>query len=417
MNVFITTEILKCEIQSRTDNDKEIKYSFNSNIGNTLELDIEKKWNINKFDAIIGNPPYQAVDENGKSKGGGNNLYTKFIYKSDEILNDDGYLLFINPPTFFGIGRSNNKDDMNVRKDILNNYYFNFMNLEECSKYFNVGSKFIYYLIQKNKKINKKINVICKFNNIIYKSKIDQEILNNMDYLPYLMTNESITILNKIKNNENKKIIIFHSPDNRGDKKHVKKTKNDEFKYPIQATGSQILYSSKPCKNQTDKKILMSESGYLNPFYDNGINGVGGHCFSVIVKDEKEGNYIIKLLNSKLYRFYIEINKWSGFHHRKVLQDLPYIKLDENFNDNDIYKYFKLTNEEIEFLEKINIMEYKNINNIQDKIIKRVKSSKVIKKSVSSKIQKETNNTESDSDDEKKIIKVKKNNNILNKTK
>ena len=90
-------------------------------------------------------------------------------------------------------------------------------------------------------------------------------------------------------------------------------------------------------------------------------NGIGGDCFSIIVKDEKEGNYIIKLLNSKLYRFYIEINKWSGFHHRKVLQDLPYIKLNENFNDNDVYKYFTLTKEEIEFIEKINIIEYKKI--------------------------------------------------------
>ena len=33
--------------------------------------------------------------------------------------------------------------------------------------------------------------------------------------------------------------------------------KDDEFKYPIQATGVQILYSSKPYKNQYNKKVLM----------------------------------------------------------------------------------------------------------------------------------------------------------------
>ena len=51
-----------------------------------LKLDIQDKWNINGFDAVIGNPPYQAVSKNGTSKGGGNNLYTKFIYFADKIL-------------------------------------------------------------------------------------------------------------------------------------------------------------------------------------------------------------------------------------------------------------------------------------------------------------------------------------------
>ena len=87
MNVFITSEILKCEIQSRTGNDKELKYEFNSNVGNTLELDINKKWGFDKFDAVIGNPPYQEVDENKKSKGG-TNLYTKFINMAFHLLKE-----------------------------------------------------------------------------------------------------------------------------------------------------------------------------------------------------------------------------------------------------------------------------------------------------------------------------------------
>ena len=33
------------------------------------------------------------------------------------------------------------------------------------------------------------------------------------------------------------------------------------------------------------------------------INGVGGHCFAYLVKDENEANKIIKLLNSNIYKF------------------------------------------------------------------------------------------------------------------
>ena len=338
----------------------------------------------NKFDIVMGNPPYQAVSVNLVSKGGGNNLYTKFIYGADKNLNENGYLLFINPPTYFSPGRSNNMNTMNLRKDIFNNYYHYYINLEECSKHFNVGSKFIYYLIQKNLNKNSSVEIICKYNKTIYNTTLSQELLIR-DYLPYLLTHDCLKILDKVKNNDTDKLPIFNSPDNRSDKKHVLKKKNDTDKlpifnssvfdkrrpyvlkknkketneqyikraiengyiYPIQATGVQVVYSSKKCKNQNDKKVLMSRSGYLKPFYDNGILGVGGHCLACLVKDEYEGNKIIQLLNSKLYTFYIETNKWSGFHNKKVLQDLPNIVNEiEHINDKNIYRYFEITEKE-----------------------------------------------------------------------
>ena len=328
------------------------EYKLNIYNGDTLTLDTEKEWNIKQFDIIVGNPPYQSVTEEGVVKGGGNNLYTKFIYMSDRLLKDNGFLLYITPPTFFSIGRSNNKDDSNVRRDVFNNYFIHHINLEECSKYFKVGSKFIYYLIEKRQELNPKIEVICKYNKKIYHTTIHQELLNNAEYLPYLLTNDSLSICNKVKSMDNK-LSIFHSPDNRSDKKHVKKSKDEEHKYPIQATGSQVHYSSKECKNQTDKKILMSESGYLHPFYDDGVNGVGGHCFALLVKDKSESDYLIKLINSNLYKFYIEINKWSGFHHVKVLQSLSYIKLNNDFTDEDLYAQFDLSQTEIDLIKEI----------------------------------------------------------------
>jgi len=331
------------------------EYKLNIYNGDTLTLDVEKEWNIKQFDIIVGNPPYQSVTEDGVVKGGGNNLYTKFIYMSDRLLKENGFLLYITPPTFFSIGRSNNKDDSNVRRDVFNNYFIHHINLEECAKYFKVGSKFIYYLMEKRQQLNPTMQVICKYNKKVYTTTIHQQLLNDSEYLPYLLTNDSLSICNKIKSTTSTypKLAIFHSPDNRSDKKHVKKTKDEEHKYPMQATGSQVHYSSKECKNQTDKKILMSESGYLQPFYDDGINGVGGHCFALLVKDKSESDYLIKLINSNLYKFYIEINKWSGFHHVKVLQALSYVKLENDFTDEDLYAHFGLTETEIGLIKEI----------------------------------------------------------------
>ena len=341
------------------------KYKLNYNKGNTLELNIKEKWNIEGFDAVIGNPPYQEVSESGISKGGGNNLYTKFIYYADQIINQEGYLLYINPPTYFSPGRSNNKNNMNLRKDVLDKYYYYYINLEECAKHFNVGSKFIYYLIQKNSRKNTNVEIICKYNNKIYKTNLNQELIIR-DYLPYLLTKECLNILNKVKNSNLDKLAIFNSTvfDKRRPyvfKKINKRESNEDYKiralengyiYPMQATSIQIVYSSKKCKNQSNKKVLMSRSGYLRPFYDNGIIGVGGDCFACLVKDENEGNKIIKLLNSRLYKFYIETNKWSGFHNKEVLKDLPDIigKIDD-ITDENIYKYFGITREEIKIID------------------------------------------------------------------
>ncbi len=354
INIFITKLLL----------DPDNKYKLNSYEGDTLKIDIEKEWQLEGFDAVIGNPPYQEVDtKTGISKGGGNNLYTKFIYYANNNLINNGYILFINPPTYFSPGRSNNKNGTNLRNDILNKYYYHYINLEECAKYFNIGSKFIYYLIQKNNKYNSNLHIKCKYKNKVFNTIVNQNILNNLEYLPYLITNESITIINKIQNNDAIKLNIYNSPDLRSDKKYVlnklKKESDEDYKqraldsnfiYKIQATGKQIVYSTKKCKFQDNKKVLMSESGYLNPFYDDGILGVGGHCFYCLVNDKQAGEYIINLLNSKLYKFYINIHKWSGFHHKLVLQDLPYIKLNE-LNDKKLYNYFNLTDKEIELIE------------------------------------------------------------------
>ena len=40
----------------------EIIFGKNSNINedDTLKLNIKEKWNINKFDVILGNPPYNS---------------------------------------------------------------------------------------------------------------------------------------------------------------------------------------------------------------------------------------------------------------------------------------------------------------------------------------------------------------------
>ena len=94
MNIFITTEILKCEIQSKTEIE-EINYTFNSYTGDTLKIDINKTFNIDNFDAIIGNPPYNSYGDTST----GNTIWQDFTRHSlNKWLCINGLLLFVHPP-------------------------------------------------------------------------------------------------------------------------------------------------------------------------------------------------------------------------------------------------------------------------------------------------------------------------------
>jgi hypothetical protein len=66
------------------------EYKLNYNEGNTLELNIKEKWDIEGFDAVIGNPPYEVQNASGDNK-----LYLAFISYSIKYIYDNALLLFI----------------------------------------------------------------------------------------------------------------------------------------------------------------------------------------------------------------------------------------------------------------------------------------------------------------------------------
>ena len=65
-NVYISRQIF----------DIDNKYKLNIYEGDSLKMDIKKEWNVEKFDIIVGNPPY---NDNSGNKGKGHTLWTKFV--------------------------------------------------------------------------------------------------------------------------------------------------------------------------------------------------------------------------------------------------------------------------------------------------------------------------------------------------
>ena len=261
MNIFITTEILKCEIQSRTGiNIDDINYTFNSYVGDTLKIDINQIFNINNFDAICGNPPY---NDNSGNKGKGHMLWDKFVIISLNIfLKENGYLVYVHP----AVWRQYEHPCLNILKD-KQIIYLEIHNVDDGQKTFRCATRYDWYVLQNTKNIH---NTIIKGEDgLIY--EVD---LKEWTFIPNMMFDE---IKNLISNNNEKLDINYYRSNYGADKKWVNKIKHDEFKYPV-------VYSI----NKENKLSLCysnkKENGHFGLSKFIFSNGLGFYC-------DNEGEY------------------------------------------------------------------------------------------------------------------------------
>ena len=314
------------------------EYKLNYNEGNTLELDIKAKWGINGFDLHVCNPPYEVnMEDNDKRKALNQNLWSEFLIWSYERLNQDGLLLYITPTSWMSPTSKN--------KDLFYKNHILYLNVNECKKYFNVGSTFSFYIIKKTNIIGE-TEVECEYKKNVYNSVCN---LNGMEYLPNYVTNETINIIKKFTNNDLEKV-SFSTSCELHNTTHASKLNDNQigdYIYPVRHTTKRnIRYSTVAHSKQNDKKILMNLSGELKPIYDDGELGFT-QAQLYLLTDKKE---YLDILNSKLYKFVFSICKWSGFNIEKIYHNIPFIPTTKT--DDELYKIFNVTPEEIEIIEK-----------------------------------------------------------------
>ena len=214
-NVLITKILLTCEVQWHIGN-KELDYTFNTNVGDTLQLDIKSVFNIDKFDAVIGNPPY---DRGTGNKGKNHIIWTKFIDISlQQFLKVNGYLLYVHPPPW----RQIENPYLNIIKD-KQLIYLEIHNLEDGLKTFRCATRYDWYLLQ-NKPYSE--NTIIKSED----GKINNINLKEWQFIPNMMFDE----LKELITNDNKlDIWRYRSTYGTENKNLVSKIKLDDFKYPL----------------------------------------------------------------------------------------------------------------------------------------------------------------------------------------
>ena len=215
-------------------------YKLNIYTGSFLEPEFDKHmkdvWGVEKFDVVMGNPPYQKKNDGEKKASP---LWDKFVYKSYLLLSDNGYLVKVHPNGWRNID-GDFKYIQNLIKEKVD--FINMNSVQDGERIFGASTSFDYYLVSKNKDISTLTKIKDFDNNIGLFDITKFEIIPNSDIS---------LIYSFIADNNDEKMKVLYSRSKYGtDKKHMSKTLTDTNKYPcvysILKNGEiNLFYSSK----------------------------------------------------------------------------------------------------------------------------------------------------------------------------
>jgi SAM-dependent methyltransferase len=298
--------------------------------------------NPKKYDLIVANPPYAKLLENGKRSSKNHNLIKDFIERALSQLKPNGYLLFITPDNWMSYA------DRNLLIGIITGLQIIHLDIHTAKKHFKkVGSSFTWYIIQ-NCAFYKNINVSGIWKKQEYMSSV---VSKERKYIPLLYNQIVQNILSKtIDNQVLKKFEIKTSSDlHKYTKAEFIRDKPDNvYKYKLIHTPSQTVYASRPHKFQEGYKVFISTTDKYKLFIDEC--GMTQSIVFILCYNEEQAKKYLQILQHPLYVFINNICRWGNFNNIRILQSFPIPDIEYSGNHAEIYNYFNITSEEIEYI-------------------------------------------------------------------
>lgn len=356
----------KCEICGASQKTMDRETDLETHAYPFLHKDIKEIFGDMKFDVIITNPPYQL--ETGGAGRQAKPIYNLFVEQAKKL--NPKYLAMIIPSRWFagGMGlesfRNSMMNDNHITKIV------DYSNAKECFPQNSISGGVCYFLRERDKKRN------CEFTNINNgNSNTLIRPLNEFNVL--VRYNLAVSIIHKIK--EKKEVSI------------------DTIVSPLMPYGLSTNYRGKVNKDSDDELALHSSSGitYIKPEeiskgFDNvekykvlisktsaehaGEPGKDGK-FRVITSSAKvigpkevcthsyftvgefdnfeEANNVLCYLKTKFVRFLILLSLSSINLSKLVFPFVPMQDFTKSWTDNELYKKYNLTEQDINFIESM----------------------------------------------------------------
>jgi hypothetical protein len=326
------------------------EYKINLYEGDSLQLNIKKEFNIDKFDIVIGNPPY---NEELKSTGA-KALYNKFVEYYIEKCN---MLCFVIPSRWFagGKGLDTFRKNMLSRSDIVYIKHF-----DDASKIFgntvDIKGGVNFFLKDKNYYGN------CEYNgSMTVLNRYDVFVHGKYHVLIDKMINfDSITTLYKSQD--------YYKIQTNDSRLKSEESTNSIKCYVSQQKGFVKYIDKKEIDKELSKwKVVTARASFgANSCFGNTFVGKPNevHCKTYIsfeVSDESEAKSLLSYMKCKLPNFMLSLRKSSQDISASTCKWIPLPPLTKEWTDEKIYRYFKLSEDDITLINNTNVFGYKTL--------------------------------------------------------
>ena len=297
-----------------------------------------------KFDAIVGNPPYQ----DGERTDQANKAWPQFIKDGSEMLKKDGILSLITPNGWMNSKTSDigkGKTGTKIYQDIFKNGNLIFVNYDSDgiqSKWFTgVGSTFSIFIFQ-----NSVYSGETEFFHYTHGSEYFD--ISNIENLPKLISKTTFSIIDKI-NLHTDKFDFIDQNHNLNGKEVFGKTSTHIYKaFHTHRNGGTFIYGDKQSWFAGKHNVAITLSGKYEAIYT--TNSFSNMCLGLSFDNVEFAKNAINILNSKLYKFIILNSKFAGFNPRSTILSLPKLDLTRSWTDEEIFKEFDLSDEEKQYV-------------------------------------------------------------------
>jgi site-specific DNA-methyltransferase (adenine-specific) len=319
-----------------------------------------------KFDVIVGNPPYQLGSTGGESKGNfAMPIYQKFVERTKELA--PRYLVMITPSRWFAGGR--NLDDFRARMLADNRIrrLVDFPDAEECFPGADVSGGVSYFLWSRDERGQ------CEITTILGGQPLGPTEARRLDeYDVFVRYNTGADILRKVW------------------KPSSRVTSVAETVSPIQPFSLRTNFRGAATKKGLKRPVgVWTSSGYTyieragvprNPdwigqwkvllgmaYGDRGkfpykitsapvVLPPGTVCtetYLVIERfdDKVEAERFAAYLSTRFVRFLISLRKYTQHLYSERFAFVPRLPMDRTWTDAMLYKKYKLSSDEIAFIE------------------------------------------------------------------
>jgi hypothetical protein len=365
-------------------NVNNIEQNYTSyDIINNDKKEIKINGEIMKFNAIIGNPPYQQSD--GGAQASAKPIYHKFIQKAKQL--NPTYISMIMPTRWYAGGKGLDEFRDQMLNDIHISQLHDFLKPDILFPDINLRGGICYFLMDSKYNNSKDLTEVYTYNDTL-KPKTSIRSLKTKDSDIFIRHNIAVNILEKIKSNKK-----FESFENYisarkpfglegnivKNNKLFKKTKNG-LKEAL------LCYGKNQQTGYINKKVITKNIDWIDKYKvytprannigtelnDDNLNTFIGKPNTICTEsyivvgvnlglDEVSSSNLCKYFTTKFARFMHSIGKASQDATSKTYKFIPLQNFDSDSDidwsksiqdiDKQLYEKYKLYKKEIEFIE------------------------------------------------------------------